>query len=157
MAGAKTCSQVRLLLALFCLLTKRTGSRQVEGYNNRLFTLLPSVPLAVDKMVNFLVNEDAYWCNLINTPALWSKRKIQIALAKIQHLKAQSTAANLLGHKDVKRYGNQLNDASNLLEGEDDIDLVDQHPLPLKVPATPVTSMPGLRNTFVFILKVLMK
>jgi hypothetical protein len=79
-------------------------------------------------------------------------------LVKVQHLKARSTAANLLEHKDAKGYDNQPNDASNLLEGEDDIiDLVDQHPLPPKVPAAPVASMPGLRNTFVFILKVLMK
>jgi hypothetical protein len=122
-----------------------TGSAQAEGYNSRLSAILPRMPLAVDKMVDFLAKEDAFWCNLVNTPALWSERKIQTAIAKAQHLKARSTAANFLGNKDVRGRVAQPDDAFDLPQDKDDvIILVDQPTLLPKVSAGSSTDMSGL-------------
>jgi hypothetical protein len=144
----------KVIIHICFLLMKRTGSAQAEGYNSRLSTILPRMPLAVDKMVDFLAKEDAFWCNLVNTPALWSERKIQTAIAKAQHLKARSTVANLLGNKDVRGHATRSDDTCDLPKDKDDvIILVDQPTCLPKVSAASATDTSGLHDVFILIKK----
>lgn len=48
---------------------------------------MPRKPLALDHMVEFLVQEDEYWCRLANDPKSWSAKKRETEQAKARHLK----------------------------------------------------------------------
>jgi hypothetical protein len=47
---------------------------------------MPRKPLALDQMVDFLAQEDQYWCRVIDDPKSWSDKKQQTANAKERHL-----------------------------------------------------------------------
>jgi hypothetical protein len=68
-----------------------TGSAVAEGFNARLDNLLPKKPLVLDKMVDFLAEEDKYWNRTCDTNHLWEARKKETARAQARHVNKRRT------------------------------------------------------------------
>jgi hypothetical protein len=62
-----------------------TGSSTFKGYNNWLNNIMPHTPLTLDKMVDFLVDEDNYWQRLLKDPHLWGAKEKKAAFTHMRH------------------------------------------------------------------------
>jgi hypothetical protein len=72
------------------------GSSRSEDYNNRLNSVMSSTPLALDKMVDFLVKEDEYWCRTYNDSRLFSERKRDTAAVSKRNFAKHRRVADYL-------------------------------------------------------------
>jgi hypothetical protein len=98
------------------------GSCAAEGYNSRLDTIMPSKPLALDKMVDFLAGEDEYWRRVVNDPRLWRERTKNNAAAKEKHLRKRCRLAFYRNHsEDVNHQSKDLSSWNVLGESDDDV------------------------------------
>lgn len=84
-----------------------TGSGDCEAYNARLDKIMPDKPLALDKMVDFLAEEDKYWCRTMDDSRLKQARKDQ---------KAKSQAAHTAKRRRLSYYRDRSEDVNQCSE-----------------------------------------